>query len=129
MWGMGFPSHIVRLYEDQQAAVKLASGITRWFDIGRGVRQGCILSPHYFGLYRECVMREGIDSADLKVEETIRVGGHNIKELRYADDTVLFSTSAVGLNKLISAVKSKSENYDLHLNVKKNESDDYRRAA
>ena len=115
---MGLPLQIVhlvqRLFEDQLATVRLNSGLTRWFSIGRGVRQGCILSPHLFNLYTESFMRELQD-----INAGVRVGGQIINELRYADDTVLMANSKGDLIKLITAAKRLSGKYDLLLNVKK----------
>ena len=91
---MGLPNHLTcllrNLYAGQEATVRTGHGITDWFQIGKGVRQGCILSPCLFNLYAEYIMRNA------GLEETqagIRIAGTNINHLRYADDTTLMAES------------------------------------
>jgi hypothetical protein len=124
MWNtlqqMGFPEHLITLlhslYENQEATIKTEYGETESFQIGKGVRQGCILSPMLFNLYAERVMRE----ADLdETEEGVRIGGRKLNNLRYADDTTLAADKTEGLKTLIGKVKSASEKAGLFLNVKK----------
>ena len=88
--GMGIPDHLTcllrNLYASQEATVRTGHGTTDWFQIGKGVRQGCILSPCLFNLYAEYIMR------NTRLEETqagIKIPGRNINNLRYADDTTL----------------------------------------
>ena len=88
---MGIPDHLIcllrNLYAGQEATVKTAHGTTDWFPIGKGVRQGCILSPCLFNLYAVYIMR----NAGLEETQTgIKIAGRNINNLRYADDTTLF---------------------------------------
>ena len=81
-------------------------GTTDWFQIGKGVRQGCILSPCLFNLYAEYIMRKGgLDEA----EAEIKIAGRNITNLRYADDTTLMAESEEGLKSLLMEVKEQSE--------------------
>ena len=89
---MGIPDHLTcllrNLYAGQEATVKTGHGTTDWFQIGKGVRQGCILSPCLFNLYAECIMRNaGLDEA----QAGIKIVGRNISNLRYADDTTLMA--------------------------------------
>ena len=91
---MGIPGHLTcllrNLYAGQEATVRIEHGITDWFRIGKGVRQGCILSPCLFNLYAEHIMR----NAGLKEAQAgIKIAGRNINNLRYADDTTLVAES------------------------------------
>ena len=88
---MGIPDHLTCLlrnvYADQEATVRTGHGTTDWFQIGKGVRQGCILSPCLFNLYSEYIMRNaGLEEA----QAGIKIAGRNINNLRYADDTTLW---------------------------------------
>jgi exonuclease III len=117
---MGFPEHLIvlmhNLYENQEATVRTEHGETDSFGIGKGVRQGCILSPTLFNLYAERVMREaGLQDA----EEGIRIGGRIINNLRYADDVTLAADKEIGMKNLIEKVTIASEKAGLKLNVKK----------
>ena len=86
---MGIPDHLTcllrNLYAGQQATVRTGHGTTDWFQIGKGVCQGCILSPCLFNLYAEYIMR----NAGLEAQAGIKIAGRNINNLRYADDTTL----------------------------------------
>ena len=89
---MGIPDHLTcllrNLYASQEAIVRTGHGTTDWFQIGKGVRQGCILSPCLFNLYAEYIMRSaGLDEA----QAGIKIAGRNINNLRYADDTTLMA--------------------------------------
>ncbi|CAI9731101.1 Hypothetical predicted protein [Octopus vulgaris] len=87
-----------------------------WFEIGKGTRQGCILSPAAFNMYAEKVMRNaGLEDSSIGV----RIGGRNINNLRYADDTTLMAESGKDLEDLVLLVKKESEKFGLYLNVKK----------
>ena len=91
---MGIPDHLIcllrNLYAGQEATVRTGHGITDWFQIAKGVRQGCILSPCLFNLHAEYIMRNtGLEEA----QAGIKIAGRNINNLRYADDTTLMSES------------------------------------
>ena len=112
-------SLIKSFYKDQQSAVQLENGTTEWFPVTKGVRQGCILSPHLSSLYTEGIMREvGYDPRSGEYDEP-RMQGFSIRDLRYADDTALLATTTEGLENLIKSVKEHSEQKGLFLNVKK----------
>ena len=100
----------------QEAAVRTGHGTTDWFQIGTGVRQGCILSPCLFNLYAEYIMRNtGLDEA----QAGIKISGRNINNLRYADDTTLMAESEEELKSLLMKVKEESEKVVLKLNIHK----------
>ena len=108
---MGIPDHLTcllrNLYAGQEATVRIGHGTTGWFQIGKGVRQGCIFSPCLFDLYEEYIMR----NAELEEEEAgIKIAGRNINNLRYADDTTLMAKSEEELKSLLMKVKVESEN-------------------
>ena len=107
------------LYEGQQSAVQLECGTTDWFPVTKGVRQGCILSPHLFSLYTEGIMREVEHDQRKNNYDEPAVQGLRLRDLRYADDTALLSTTTRGLENLITAVKDHSDCKGLQLNVKK----------
>ena len=109
---MGIPDH---LYGAQEATVRTGHGTTDWFQIGKGVHQGCILSPCFFNLHAEYIMR----NAGLKeVQAGIKTARRNINDLRYADDTTLMSESEE-LKSLLMKVKEESEKVGLKLNIQK----------
>ena len=104
------------LYAGQEATVRTGHGTTDWFQIGKGVRQGCILSPCLFNLHAEYIMRNA------GLEETqagIKIAGRNINTLRYADDTTLMEESEEELKSLLMKVKVESEKVGLKLNIQK----------
>ena len=91
---MGIPDHLTCLlrnvYADQEATIRTGHGTTDWFQIGNGVRQGCILSPCFLNLYSEYIMRNaGLDEA----QAGIKIAGRSINNLRYTDDTTLMAES------------------------------------
>ena len=99
----------------QEATVRTGHGTTDWFQIGKGVRQGCILSPCLFNLYAEYIMRNArLDEA----QAGIKIAGENISNLRYADDTSLMAESEE-LNSLLMKVKEESEKVGVNLNIQK----------
>ena len=104
---------IKNLYWRQKAGVRVGEEISMWQDIRRGVRQGCVLSPDLFNIYSEVIMR------DLVELEGVRVGGGNINNIRYADDTVLLADSAEKLESLVGALVRASDRYGLKLNTSK----------
>ena len=116
---MGIPDHLTcllrNLYAGQEATVRTGHGTTDWFQIGKGVGQGCILSPCLFNCYAEYIMRNaGLEEA----QAGIKVAGRNINNLRYADDTTLMAESKE-LKSLLMKVKKQSEKVGLKLNIQK----------
>ena len=104
------------LYAGQEATVRTGHGTTDWFQIGIGVRQGCILSPCLFNLCTEYIMRKaGLDEAQAR----IKIAGRNIKSLRYANDTILMVESEEELKSLLMKVKEENEKAGLKLNIHK----------
>ena len=117
---MGIPDHLTcllrNLYAGQEATVTTGHGTTDWFQIGKGVCQGCILSPCLFNLYAEYIMRNtGLEEA----QAGIKIAGRNINNLRYADDTILMAESEEELKSLLMKVKEESEKVGLKLNIQK----------
>ena len=117
---MGIPDHLTcllrNLYAVQEATVRTGHGTTDWFQIGKGVCQGCILSPCLFNLYVEYIMRNaGLEEA----QAGIKIAGRNINNLRYADDTILMAESEEDLKSLLMKVKEESEKVGLKLNIQK----------
>ena len=105
-----------KLYAGQEATVRTGHGTTDWFQIGKGVRQGCILSPCLFNLYAEYIMRNaGLEEAQCG----IKFAGRIINNLRYADDTTVMAESEEELKSLLMKVKEKSEKIVLKLNIQK----------
>ena len=116
---MGIPDHLTcllrNLYAGQEATVITGHGTTDWFQIGKGVRQGCVLSPCLLNLYAEYIMRNaGLDEA----QAGIKIAGRNINNLRYAGDTTLMVESEE-LKSLLMKVKEESEKVGLKLNIQK----------
>ena len=117
---MGIADHLScllrNLYAGQEATVRVGHGTTDWFQIGKGVRQGCMLSPCLFNLYAEYIMWNArLDEA----EAGIKTAGRNINNLRYADDTTLTAESEEGLKSLLMKVKEESEKAGFKLNIQK----------
>ena len=117
---MGIPDHLTcllrNLYAGQEATVRTGRGTTDWFQRGKGVRQGCILSPCLFNFYAEYIMRNA------RLEETqggIKIARRNINNLRYANDTSLMSESQEELKSLLMKVKEESDKVGLKLNIQK----------
>ena len=104
------------LYAGQEATVRTGHGTTDWFEIGKGVRQGCILSPCLFNFNAEYIMRNaGLEEA----QAGIKIAGRNINNLRYADDTTFMAGSQGKLKSLLMKVKEESEKVGLKLNIQK----------
>ena len=116
---MEIPDHLAcllrNLYAGQEATLRTGHGITGWFQIGKGIYQSCILSPCFFNLYAEYIIRNaGLDEADAG----IKIAWRNINNLRYADDTTLMAESEE-LKSLLKKVKEESEKVGLKLNIHK----------
>ena len=104
-----------KVHAGQEATVRAGHGTADWFQIGKGVRQGCILSPCLFNFYAKDIMRNaGLDEAQAE----IKIAGRNINHLRYADDTTLMAESKE-LKCLLVKVKEESEKVGLKLNIQK----------
>ena len=117
---MGIPDRLTcllrNLYAGQEATVRTGHGKTDWFQIGKGVHQGCILSPCLFNFYAEYIMQ----SARLDEAQTgIKIARRNINNLRYTDDTILMAESKEELKSLLMKVKEESERVGLKLNIQK----------
>ena len=117
---MGIPDHLNcllrNLYAGQEATVRTGHGPTDWFQMGKGVCQGCILSPCLFNFCAEYIMKNaGLDEA----QAGIKIAGRNITNLRYADDTTLMAESEEELKSLLMKVKKESEKVGLKLNIQK----------
>ena len=116
---MGIPDHLAcllrNLYAGQEATVRTGHGITDWFQIGKGQRQGCILSSCLFNLCRVHYGNAGLDEA----ETWMKIAGRNINNLRYTDDTTLMAESEEELKSLLIKVKENSDKVDLKLNIQK----------
>ena len=117
---MGIPDHLTcllrNLYAGQEATLRTGHGATDWFQIGKGVRQGCIWSPCLFNFYAEYLMRNA------GLEETqagIKIAGRNINNLRYADDTTLLAESKEKLKSFLMKMNEESEKVGLKLNIQK----------
>jgi len=118
---MEIPDHLTcplrNLYASQEATVRTGHRAMDWFQIGKGVRQGYILSPCLFNLYAEYIMRNvGLDEAQVG----IKIAGRNVNNLRYADDTTLMAEIEEKLKRLLMKVKEESENAGLNINIRKN---------
>ena len=117
---MGIPDHLTyllrNLYAGQEATVRTGHRTTDWFQIGKGVPQGCILSPCLFNLYADYIMRNtGLDEA----QAGVKIAGRNINNLRNADDSTLLAESEEELKCLLMKVKEESEKVGLKLNIQK----------
>ena len=119
---MGIPDHLIcllrNLYAGQEATVRTGHGTIDWFQIGKGVCQGYVLSSCLFNLYAEYIMRKtGLDEAQAR----IKIAGRNINNLRYEDDTTLMAESQGELKSLLMKVKEESEKVGLKLTIQKTE--------
>ena len=117
---MGIPDHLTcllrNLYAGQEATARTSHGTTDWFQIGKRVHQGCVLSPCWFNFYAEYIMRNArLEGA----QAGIKIAGRNINNLRYADDTTLMAESEEELKGLLMKVKEESEKPGLKFNIQK----------
>ena len=117
---MGIPDHLTcllrNLYTGQEATVRTGHGTTDWFQIGKGVHQGCILSPCLFNFYAEYIIRNaGLEEA----QAGFKIARRNINNLRYADDTTFMAESEEELKSLLMKLKEESEKVGLKLNIQK----------
>ena len=117
---MGIPDHLTcllrNLYAGQEATVRTGHRTTDWFQIGKGVHQGCMLLPCLFNLYTESIIRNtGVEESQAE----IKISGRNINNLRYADDTTLMAENEEELKSLLMKVKEESEKVGLKLNIQK----------
>ena len=117
---MGISDHLTcllrNLYAGQEAIVRTGHGTTDWFQVGKGVFQGCILSPCLCNLYTEYIMRNaGLEEAQAR----IKIAERNTNNLSYADDTTLMAESKGELKSLLMRVKEESEKVGLNLNIQK----------
>ena len=117
---MGIPDHLTcllrNLYPGQEATVRTGHGKTDWFQIGKGVRQGCVLLPCLFNFYAEYIMR---NAGREETQAGIKVARRNINNFRFADDTTLMAESEEELQSLLMKVKEESEKVGLKLNIQK----------
>ena len=115
----GIPDHLTcllrNLYADQEATLRTRHGTTDWFQIRKGVCQGCILSPCLFNSYIEYIMRNARDEA----QDGIKIAGRNISNLIYVDDTTLMAERAEDLKSLLMKMKGEREKIDLKFNIQK----------
>ena len=118
--GMGIPDHLTcllrNLYSGQEATVRTGHETMDWFQIGKGVCQGCILSPCLFNFCEEYIMR---NARLYEAQSRIKIARRNINNLRYTDDTTLMAESEEELESLLMKVKDKSEKSGLKLNIQK----------
>ena len=117
---MRIPDHLIclmrNLYAGQEATVRTGRGTTDWFQIGKGIHQGYILSPCLFNVYAKYIMRNaGLD----ETQAGNKIAGRNINNLRHADDTTLMAESDEELKSLLMKVKEESEKVGLKLNIQK----------
>ena len=117
---MGIPDHLTcllrNLYASEEATVRTVHETTDWFQVEKGIHQGCILSPCLFNFYAQYIMRNaGLE----EVQAGIEIAGRNLNHLRYADDTTLMAESEEELKSLLIKVKEESEKVGLKLNIQK----------
>ena len=117
---MGIPDHLTcvlkNLYAGQETTVRSGHETTDWFQIGKGIRQGCILSPCLFNFYAEYIMR---NAGLTETQAGIKIARRNINNLRYADDTTLMAESEEELKSILMKVKEESEKVGFKLNIQK----------
>ena len=117
---VGISDHLTcllrNLYAGQEATVRTGHGTADWFQIGKGVHQGCIFSPCLFNLYAEYIMRNAVLE---EAQPGVKIARRNINNLRYADDTTLMAENEEELKSLLMKVKEESEKVGLKLNIQK----------
>ena len=117
---VGIPDHLTcllrNLYVDQEATVRTRHGTTDWYQIGKGLHQGCILLPYLFNLYARYIMG---NAGLVEAQAGIKIAGRNISNFRYADDITLMAESEEELKSLLMKVKEESEEVGLKLNIQK----------
>ena len=117
---VGISDHLTcllrNLYAGQEATVRTGHGTADWFQVGKGVRQGCIFSPCLFNLYAEYIMRNAVLE---EAQPGVKIARRNINNLRYADDTTLMAENEEELKSLLMKVKEESEKVGLKLNIQK----------
>src|SRR6478609_5662962 len=106
---------ISELYMNEEAVVRIAGGKSDSGIIGRGVSQGCPVSPLLFSIYAEMMMKEALEN----LEEGIRVGGELIQDVKYADDQEMFANTEAGLQSLMDSLNTTAKHYDMKINIKK----------
>jgi hypothetical protein len=106
---------ITDLYMRQEAVIRIDEGESEPGVIGRGVRQGCPLSPLLFSIYAEMMMKEAMED----MEEGVKVGGEYLRDVKFADDQAIVSSTELGLQRLINALQTTASRYDMKINVKK----------
>jgi hypothetical protein len=116
---MGVPEHLIALirslYANLEAAVRTEYGDTEWFEVRKGVQQGCILSPYLFNMYSEYIVRK----VGFKDNIGIKIGGRTINNLRFADDTTILAEEKEDMGKLLKKLKEESEKAGMSLSLKK----------
>jgi hypothetical protein len=116
---MGVPEHLIvlinSLYMKQEAGVRTEYGNTEWFEVRKGFRQGCILSPYLFNMYSEYILRR----VGFEDNIGIKVGGRTINNLRYVEDTTVLAEDKVDMRKLLKKLKEEGEKARLMLSLKK----------
>ena len=117
---MGITDHLTcllrNLYAGQEARIRTGHGKTNWFEIGKGICQGCIVSPCLFNLYAEYIMR----NAELDESQAgMKTAGRNINNFRYVDDTTVMAESKEEVKSILMSVKEESEKAGLKLNIEK----------
>ena len=106
---------IMNLYMNQKAVVKIQQDCSDESEIGRGVRQGCCISPLLFNIYAEAMMMEAMEG----IEEGVKIGGNLLKDVRFADDQGMIASSENGLQKIMDGLYSTALKYDMKINIKK----------
>ena len=106
---------VTKLYMNQEAVVRVNVDLSEPSEIGRGVRQGCLLSPLLFSLYVEMMMEEAME----EVDEGVIVGGYRLRDVRFADDQEIVASTERGLQKIMDKLNDTAKSYDMMINVNK----------